>query len=326
VKGHQTMISDGEAGSGLLSVLAARFLHESKTRLRRLIANGVIRVNGNAVGTVTRVRAGDVVSLPEDLNTDPPGPAVLELEVLHDGADHLVINKPPGIATLPTRDGGGHELCDTLAVALNRDAPAGGPYVRPHFVHRLDRETSGCLLVAKGEQAGRALSMQFQERVIRKTYLGVLEGVLPRARVEVAAPIRRASEDALKMVADQKGGRPAVSIVELREAFGHFCFVEVRPHTGRQHQIRVHMASIGFPLAVDFLYGRRDCLTGADLNRIVRARRMHPEAVLIGRCPLHAAGVAYRCPSSGELVDVSAPLPTDILGLLDTLRAMDPRA
>jgi len=316
-------VSPGEAGLDMLSLLSARFIGESKTRLRRLVAEGIVRLNGKGVATCRRVNAGDVVSVPDGLDDSAPAASAASLEVLHEDEAHLVLNKPAGIAVVPSRDSSEGSLYEVLVSRLNRNAPPGGPYVRPHLVHRLDRETSGCLLVAKDERTGRALSMQFQRRAVRKTYLAIVEGVLPRDEVEIEVPIRRASSNAVEMVADEKKGKDAKTLVALKEAFGHFSLVELRPQTGRQHQIRLHMAAIGYPLVVDFLYGRRDRLTGSEFNDIVRARKAPPGEVLLGRCPLHAAQIAYRHPSTGKPMEMSAPLPADMGAFLHLLRQAD---
>jgi 23S rRNA pseudouridine1911/1915/1917 synthase len=317
-------ISAAEAGQTILSVLGARLVNESKTRLRRLIAEGVIRVNGKAVATVARLREGDVVELPAGLDTGPPRQPTITLDVLHEDEDHIVLNKPPGLPVLPARDGSGRELYEALAWRFNRCAPAGGPYQRPHVVHRLDKDTSGVLLVARTERAGRALSMQFQRRMVRKTYLVIVEGVLPRPEVHVDVPIRRVSAAALRMVPDERAGKPSRTLFVLRETFGHFSLVEARPHTGRQHQIRVHLSAIGYPPAVDAVYGRRGRMMGADLNEIIRARRSAPHMIVMSRCPLHAARIAYLHPSSGQPMEFDAPMPDDMREFIELLRRVDP--
>jgi 23S rRNA pseudouridine1911/1915/1917 synthase len=127
----------------------------------------------------------------------------------------------------------------------------------------------------------------------------------------------------LKMAPDPKHGKPARTHLLTRERFGHFCLVEARPLTGRQHQIRTHLAAIGYPLAVDDLYGRRAELTGADYNAIVGRAAARPEELLLSRLPLHAAAISYRHPVSGEPMSQTAPLPPDLEAFLDLLRRTD---
>ncbi len=322
MKPLEIRVSREDAGADVLGLLSALLINESKARLRRLVATGHIRVNGKAVVTTARLSAGDIVSLPPRLDTGPPRPASLRIELLHEDEDHVVVNKPAGHTVLPDRSGR-REFYDALVAALNRETPPDGPYVRPHIVHRLDRETSGVLLVAKSEDAARALSLQFQRRQVRKCYLAIVEGVLPRAELTVSIPLRRSASGGLKMVTNEKSGKPAVTDVELKETFGHFSLLEARPLTGRQHQIRVHLAAIGYPLAADLLYGRRKGLTGAEFNRIVRADKVRPERMLLGRCPLHALSIAYRHPTSLRGMEWTAPVPADLAGFLRLLRRVD---
>ncbi|MHC4479660.1 MAG: RluA family pseudouridine synthase [Planctomycetota bacterium] len=311
------------AGESLLEFLSLRLLSESKTRLRRAIASGRIRLNGSAVSTGTALKPKDVIALPAGMGPSPPPQQVLPIEVLYEDEDHLCVNKPPGHPVLPTRAGGGHEFHDSLIAYVNRDAPPGGPYRRPHLVHRLDRETSGALLVAKNVEAGRALSKQFQQRKVAKTYLAIIEGVLPRAELDLEIPVAQEAGSVLKMRPDQRRGKPARSRLRVREEFGHFCLLEVRALTGRQHQIRVHLAAIGYPLAVDGLYGRREKLTAAEFNAILGRRAADPGRVLLPRCPLHAIAVGYTHPGSGEPMCHHAPLPEDMDGFLQVLRRVD---
>jgi 23S rRNA pseudouridine1911/1915/1917 synthase len=246
------------------------------------------------------------------------------VKVLHEDEDHIVIDKAPGHPVVARGRGGEPCLYDALLALLNEGVPDGGPYVRPHIVHRLDRETSGVLLVAKNERAGRELSLQFQHHLIVKTYAAVVEGVLPTTDVTVDVPLRRSASHSLCMTADEKSGKHALTHLVLERAFGHFSLLKAEPHTGRQHQIRVHLAALGYPLAVDGAYGRRDRLTGADFNDIVRAPKVHVDRVLLGRCPLHARRIVYRHPSTGLQMGMSAPTPPDMQEFLRLLGELDP--
>lgn len=321
---RQIKVGDDEAGADALSYLAARVIRESKTLLRRRIAGGQVTVNGSRVHTRYRLSAGDTIDLPDDVSLGPPLPATMQIDVLREDRRHLVVNKPAGAPVLPARGGDGREFYDALTAFMNRDAPPGGPYVRAYVVHRLDRGTSGVLLVGKSEEAGRDLSLQFQRRRVRKSYLAVAEGVLPREELTIDVPLRRESAAGLKMICDERSGKPATTHVEMLEPFGHFCLLKVRPLTGRQHQIRVHLAAVGYPLVVDMLYGRRDALTGDAFDGIVQGAGAPSDAVLLSRCPLHAASISYRLSGTGEQVAVTAPLPQDMTDFLDLLRRRDP--
>jgi len=316
-------VSAAEAGRDILDVVSGRIIRESKTRLRRLIAGGAIRVDGRAVTPAARVHEGQTVSLPAGLDRRPAPRECLVIDILHEDAEHLVVSKPTGYPVLPARRGG-REFYDSLVGLLNRGLPPGTPWVRPHIVHRLDRETSGVLLVAKNEAASRSLSAQFQHRRVRKRYLAIIEGVLPRPEVTIQVPLARSRTSVLKMAADAKAGKPASTRVVLKRAFGHFSLVEAIPLSGRQHQIRVHLSAIGYPLAVDFLYGRREVLRGREFNEIVGARRAPPGRMLLARCPLHSASIEYDHPTSGERLSAHAPIPADMAAVLEFLSAHDP--
>jgi len=312
-------------GAKLLEFLGSHLINESKTTLRGLIGSGRILLRGRPAPTNEAIRAGDAIILPPGLNWGPPPEQTVPIEVLYEDADHLCVNKAPGYPVLPGRKGEGAGFFRSLVAVLNRQAPPGGPYARPHVVHRLDRETSGVLLVASHVAAGRALSLQFQRRQVEKTYLCIAEGVLPRREVELDIPLHPMPGSILQMAPAAKGGISAVTQVFMEEEFGHFCLLRLRPLTGRQHQIRVHLAAAGYPPLVDGLYGRREMLTGAELNRILRAPDAAPaEAILLSRCPLHAAALRYRPPSADQQRTQECPLPRDMADLLALLRRVDP--
>ncbi len=308
-------------GERLLEFLSSRLINESKTALRRLVGAGRILLNGHAAPTGERLRAGDLVSLPPGLDTGPPPDQSIPIEVLHQDADHLCIDKPAGWPVLPGRRGQQAEFYRSLVACLNRDAPPGGPYVRPHIVHRLDRETSGVLLVGRHVAAGRALSMQFQRRQVEKTYLCIVEGALPRREVELNVPLRRKPGSILQMEPATSGGTSAVTQVCLEEPFGHFSLLRLRPLTGRQHQIRVHLSAAGYPPLVDGLYGRREQLTGAELNRILGRKAAGEGEVLLGRVPLHAAALRYRPPCVPRAAPAGEPPASGYAGPAGTAAA-----
>jgi len=322
--GMQLPVPAGQAGVRLLEFLSGRLINESKSTMRRLVGSGRILVNGRAAATGRTLRTGEVVTLPPGLAPGGPPDQVLPIEVLYEDQDHLCVNKQPGFPVLPGRRGEGAEFYHSLVALLNRGVAAGGPYVRPHLVHRLDRQTSGVLLVARHAEAARALSLQFQHRQVEKVYLCIVEGVLPRRQVELDVPLRRMPGSVVRMAPALEGGTRAVTRVSLQEEFGHFSLLRLRPLTGRQHQVRVHLAAAGYPPAVDGLYGRRERLTGADLNRITGAPAAPAGAQLLDRCPLHASALRYRPPSAEGPRDQDCPLRRDMVELLELLRRVDP--
>jgi len=312
------------AGTVLLEFLSVRLIMQSKARLRRMIGDGDIRVNGGAATPNRWLFEGDVVTLPAGLQGGPPLEQAVPVDVLYEDEHLLCVNKPSGWTVLPGRGGLGAEFFQALVTHVNRDAPQEGPYVRPHVVHRLDRETSGALLVAKTVEAGRALSRQFLRREVRKGYLAVVEGVLPRREHTIDVPLSRQPGSLVKMAPDARRGKPAVTEVTVRRAFGHFTLLELRPQTGRQHQIRVHMAAIGYPLAADVLYGRRSRMQGADLNAVLGHDAAPRGELLLSRCPLHARDITYLHPATGETMSHRAGPPDDFLSFVALLARVDP--
>jgi 23S rRNA pseudouridine1911/1915/1917 synthase len=190
-------------------------------------------------------------------------------------------------------------------------------------VHRLDADTSGVLLVARDVEASRRLGRQFQARNVRKTYLCIVEGRFPREEAVVDIPLAREGGSSTRMRADDRRGKPAQTRLAVRERFAHFTLLEVTPLTGRQHQIRVHLAATGYPLAVDRLYGRRDRLTGHEYGEITGCPAA-VDAAMLGRAPLHAASIAYQHPCTGRELCQRAPLPRDLEEFLAALRRDDP--
>jgi 23S rRNA pseudouridine1911/1915/1917 synthase len=172
-------------------------------------------------------------------------------------------------------------------------------------------------------ESSRRLGRQFQTRTVSKNYLCIVEGRFPRDEATVDVPLGREGGSSIRMRPDERRGKPAETRFAVRERFGHFTLLLARPLTGRQHQIRVHLAAAGYPLVADRLYGPRERLTGADFARITGAGGP-PDTVLLDRAPLHAASIAYRHPTTGAEMRQEAPLPADLAAFLDALRAEDP--
>ena len=310
----------------LLDFLSRRLVKVSKKTLRHLISQGEIRVNDRAVRPKYTLYEGDTVTVPAHLDDSAPKSheeAPLEVEILHEDDQHVVVNKPPGYPVLPDRQGKQREFYTSLMAVLNRNRPPEGPYVRPHILHRLDRETSGVLLVAKNREASRALSKQFQKGSVQKTYMVIVEGRFPRDSVRIDLPIARQDGSVIKMEPNEDSGKPSITRMSVRERFGHFSLIEVHPETGRQHQIRVHLQSTGYPPAVDFLYGRRETLTCEELGQIIGRPDLPGPPVVMSRCPLHAAAISYARPGTGEPMQLEAPLPDDMNAFLELLREYD---
>ncbi|MBC7226804.1 MAG: RluA family pseudouridine synthase [Thermoflexales bacterium] len=288
-----------EAGERLDRALAARFPQLSRAQLQRLIRSGAITVNEMVVRPAYRLAPGDriTVTFPEEPTVRPES---LPLDIVYEDEYLLVVNKPAGMVVHPAA----HIVSGTLVNALLAHCPqvadVGGPD-RAGIVHRLDRETSGLIVVAKNPETHASLQRQFKRRLVRKTYVALVEGqVHPREGI-IEVPIGRDPKDRTRMSVSRTG-RPAVTQYRVVEVFPQYTLLEVRPHTGRTHQIRVHLAWLGYPVVGDRVYGRRR------------------QTLLPDRHFLHARELAFTHPATGEKLVLSAPLPPELTALLNQLR------
>ena len=311
------------AGTRLDLFLTGACSDLSRSRIQRLIADGAVRVAGSAAKPSHVVRAGEEI----ELDVPAPRPASLEpediaLAVLHEDADVLGIDKPAGLVVHPAP---GHPSGTLVNALLHhvRDLAGVGGELRPGIVHRLDRDTSGVLLVAKTDRAHASLSRQMKRRTLRKEYLALVAGV-PRVRKgEVALAIGRDPRDRKRMRAFRAsegeppaGSREARTLYEIeREWFSlGLTLLRCRLVTGRTHQIRVHLAAAGLPIVGDPVYGRA---------RFPRVRDPELKRLLeeFPRQALHAERVAFRHPETNEMIEIVAPLPQDLRGLIAVVDA-----
>ncbi len=288
-----------EAGERLDRVLADRFPDLSRAQLQRLIRSGAITVNDTVVRPACRLAPGDLITVtfPEEPTVRPePFP----LDIVYEDEHLLVVNKPAGMVVHPAARMVSGTLVNALLAHCPQVADVGGPD-RAGIVHRLDRETSGLIVVAKNPEAHAALQRQFKRRLVRKTYVALVEGqVQPREGI-IEVPIGRDPKDRTRM-AVSRTGRPAVTQYRVVEVFPQYTLLEVRPHTGRTHQIRVHLAWLGYPVVGDRVYGRRR------------------QTLMPDRHFLHARDLAFTHPVTGEKLVLSAPLPPELTALLNQLR------
>jgi len=295
-----------EGGERIDRYLAQQRPDLSRAQVQRLIAGGQATINGRAVrASSQRVQAGDVIRL----DVPPPAPPAAQAEdiplaIVYEDDDVLVIDKPAGLVVHPAPGHADGTLVNAVLAHAPEAGDAGGDEVRPGIVHRLDKDTSGLLVVAKNEHALRFLSSQFKERTAEKTYIALLHGHLSPARGEIDAPIGRDPRYRQRMAIVAAGRAARTGYRVLRYA-GDYTLVEAMLYTGRTHQIRVHFAGIGFPVAGDPVYGPRRSLPGLE------------------RQFLHAARLRLRLPSGGEPREFSSALPAELaaaLALVDAQR------
>lgn len=305
LKRHRLSVSAEEAGQRLDRYLAARFPELSRTRLQELVDAGHVRVGGRTSKRSHEVEAGETIEIEIP---PPPSPEVrpeaVPLEVLYADEDLAVVNKPAGMIVHPGAAASVGTLVSALLHRFGKLSTVGGP-LRPGIVHRLDRGTSGALLVARSDAAHRRLVEQFRDRRIEKTYLALLHGRMKQESGRIELPVARDLRRRSRMTARRREGRPARTDWRVRMRLDGFTLIEADLHTGRTHQLRVHFSALGHPVVGDTLYGA---------PRVVRAG----SAALppLGRNFLHAARVRFIHPRSGEPVEVRAPLPPELRGYL----------
>lgn len=306
-------VETAAAGERLDAWLARRLPDLSRSRVQALLGEGAIQVDGRAARASSRVRAGQavVVAVPDPVAAEPR-PEDIPLRVLHEDSRLLVLDKPPGLVVHPGAGRGSGTLVNALLHHVGDLSGVGG-VLRPGIVHRLDRGTSGVMVVAKDDETHRALSAQFAGRTVEKQYLAVVHGVPAGRRGTVEASIGRDPVHRQRMSVRAPRGRPARSTWEVEEALDGASLVRVRIHTGRTHQVRVHLASIGHPLVGDVTYGGRR----EPSSRKPAAR----DAIrCFARPALHAAVLAFDHPQTKERVRFEAPLPEDLRALIAGIR------
>jgi 23S rRNA pseudouridine1911/1915/1917 synthase len=322
------------AGQRLDQFIATQLEGVSRSRVQMLMDQGNVLVNGEREKASLKLRGGERIVL-----TGEPHPAPLKataedipLDVVFEDTDLAVVNKPAGMMV---HAGAGQSedirsrgtLVNALLYRFKALSSTGGD-LRPGIVHRLDKDTSGLIVVAKNDRAHAALGEMFSSRQMKKTYTALVQGALERERGTINASVGRDPLRRTRMTAQpNENARTAVSHYEvvrrLATRFGKFTLVRVRIETGRTHQIRVHMASIGHPVVGDTLYGGAGQLTDqvaaqAAQSRAAR-RKSEPEVLRLGRNFLHAAKLEFAHPVTGKLLQLEAPLPEELGKFLERL-------
>ncbi len=303
------------AGERLDRFLVSQAPEVSRARIQQLIADGKVRVNGAAAKPSLRLREQDQVEM---LGSPQPPPLKafaedIPLDVVYEDEALAVINKPAGM--IVHAGAGARSQSGTLVNALlHRFASLSGVSgeLRPGIVHRLDKDTSGLIVVAKNDLAHRRLAEQFSRRAVKKTYLALVHGWMKQEHGTIASAIARDRIRRTRMTTRARGGREAVShwrvLRRVQSRFGKFSLPELKIDTGRTHQIRVHLASLGHPVVGDALYGA---------PRELKDKRGGKLA--LGRNFLHAAAIELRHPSTGAPLRFSLPLPRDLEDFLSQL-------
>ena len=300
-------VVDRESRGGRLDIFLQRKLSSfSRAYCQKLIREKQATVNGEPAKPSLALHEGDRVRVEiPPLQSLEAQPEEIALDVLFEDESLLVINKLPGMVVHPAAGNREHTLVNALLHHCRGSLSGIGGVTRPGIVHRLDKDTSGCLVVAKTDAAHRALVEQFQGRDVWKEYLALVWGLVTKSHGRIDAPIGRNPRNRQKMAAHIRGGKPALTEFELVERFAECSAVRVQLHTGRTHQIRVHFASLGHPVVGDAMYGRKrqSGLDGIAVRQMLHAHRLgfeHPRT----KCPL----------------EFTAPVPTDMRELIRRLR------
>jgi 23S rRNA pseudouridine1911/1915/1917 synthase len=309
----ETFIVEQSLPGGRLDIfLRERYPAVSRGALQRLIEQGYIRVNGQVIKSTHSPRAGEQVEVHwPDARATEAQPEDIPLDVLFEDASLLVLNKPPGLVVHPAAGHEEHTLVNALLHHCEGSLSGIGGVARPGIVHRLDKETSGCLVVAKNDEAHLALARQFEERTVEKIYDAIVLGELVRDTGEVRASIARHPTHRKRMAVrdhteDSRFAHTTYRVVERLVRATH---VEVAIHTGRTHQIRVHFHFIGHPILGDVTYAAKAN------KRFAEATGYEAPRVL-----LHAHKLAFVHPRTGKKLKFTAPLPEDFQAALKFLR------
>lgn len=305
-------------GRRLDAFLAARFSNRSRAFFQRLIKEGLVLVNSRAVKPSTEIAGGDIVHL--ELPPPPKReiiPENIPLEILYEDDYFVVINKPASMIVHPARGNWGGTLVNALTWHFQQLSGINGPE-RPGILHRLDRDTTGIIVVAKNDMAHAQIARQWENRRVQKEYLALVEGVPQLDADQIDRPIGRNPKVREKMMVDGLNSRDAVTVYQVQRRFRGFAAIVARPRTGRTHQIRVHLASVGLKILADSMYSSRSKFTLADIT----GRSEDAETVLLNRQGLHARRLSLWHPITGKPMTFEAPIPEDMQRTLEYLERL----
>ena len=291
-----------DVGARLDAFLAGK-MEKTRSSVQKLIEEENVRLNGAPAAKNARLREGDRVEAaeppPEVLDVKPQN---IPLDIVYEDQDLLVVNKPKGMVVHPAAGNPDGTLVNALLFHCGDSLSGINGVIRPGIVHRIDKDTSGLLIVAKNDRAHQSLAEQIAVHSFTRIYNAVVYGIVKEEEGTVSAPIGRHPTDRKRMAVLSSGGREAVTHYRVLERFPGFTLVECRLETGRTHQIRVHMAHIGHPVAGDPVYGPKKCITE-----------------LQGQC-LHARVIGFIHPATGEYLEFDSGLPPYFERFLEKLR------
>lgn len=322
-------IPAGMAGERLDQALSGLMPERSRAFIRKLFDAGSVSLADAAAKPALRVRTGQRVSVfvPEARPLEIEAQE-LPIDVLYEDDDLVVIDKRPGMVAHPSQGHRDGTLVNALLHHYGESLSEIGGVLRPGIVHRLDRDTSGCLVAAKNDRAHAGLMRQFMEREVRKTYLAITEGQPKPPSGRVEGNMGRSTRDRKKHAMVNRGGRHSLTEYRTLENYGLIALVECRLFTGRTHQARVHMSHVGAPILCDAEYGKRAVFREGDLAFALSMmttgggdrKLLNSGKVILERQALHAWSLSFTHPSTGEALSFEAPFPADMLAVLEPFR------
>ena len=295
------IVEEKDVGKRLDSYIAENYSELSRTMIKKIIETNNILVNEKKQKVSYKVQANDeiCINVPKAKETKLEAEDI-PIEIIYEDNDIIVVNKPKGLVVHPANGNPDGTLVNAiLAICKNSLSGIGGE-IRPGIVHRLDKDTSGIIIVAKNDIAHINISNQIKERKVKKTYIALVRGNVPEEEATINMPIGRSTRDRKKMAVN-KDGKPAITHFKVLKRYGKYTLLEVKIETGRTHQIRVHMSHIGHGIIGDELYG-------------------YVDENLINRQALHAYSLSFNQPRTKENLEFKAELPNDIKNLIEKLR------
>lgn len=326
----RSIVDSVHDGQRFDAFLADQFPAISRSNISQAIRDGLALVDGTPRKPAYRVKMGQRVSFqPPPPSSDRPIPEDIPLDILHEDAELIAINKPAGMVVHPAKGHWSGTLTAALAYHFDQLSSVGGA-TRPGIIHRLDRDTSGVIVIAKTDQAHLKLASQFEKRTVKKQYTAIVRHVPDRDRDVIDQPIGVHPYNREKMAirSGHATSRPAVTRYEVAERFRGCALLEVYPQTGRTHQIRVHLAHIGCPVLCDRLYAGHGRLTLSEIQRLAHGHSRGPagtqiesdDTVIIDRQALHAIHIEFDHPKDDQRLAIEAPLASDMSRVLAELR------
>ncbi|MDH5202104.1 MAG: RluA family pseudouridine synthase [Nitrospirota bacterium] len=305
---QEIVVNFSDAGQRIDTFLASK-TGITRSQLQKLIESGSVLVNSRIVSQNYRVKTNDVITLTiSDKETEGLIPEPIPLEILYKDDYLVVVNKPAGMVVYPSAGHNQGTLMNALSHYCKKLASVGGP-LRPGIIHRLDKDTSGVMVVALNDEAYYNLIEQFKQRTIMRRYSALVYGNLKEDKGEIALQIGRSVSDRKKMSTRVRKGKEAITRWKVLERFGNATLIEARLGTGRTHQIRVHFASTGHSVVGDRTYGKKVELEVKAKKKIVFPRQM-----------LHAELLGFTHPATGKYLEFSSPLPEDMTQKIKELR------